>query len=50
MFVKDKALFTKKIKELKPVPKEFSISTFKLIKSTLTGKGPVYEVLESFPS
>jgi 2'-5' RNA ligase len=48
MFVKDKAGFTKKIKDIKPEPKEFSINSFKLIKSTLTGEGPVYGDLEEF--
>ena len=47
-FVKDKEKFVELLKKIKVEEKEFSISEFKLIKSTLTEQGPVYEVLESF--
>jgi 2'-5' RNA ligase len=47
-FVKDKEAFSKKLKEISVESKEFSLKSFKLIKSTLTGEGPVYEDLESF--
>jgi 2'-5' RNA ligase len=47
-FVKDKEAFSKKLKEINVESKEFSLKSFKLIKSTLTGEGPVYEVLEDF--
>jgi 2'-5' RNA ligase len=40
--------FISKIKEIKIEPKEIEIKSFKLIKSTLTGEGPVYEDLEVF--
>ena len=47
-FVKDKVNFIKKLREIKVEPKEFSINGFKLVKSTLTPEGPVYEDLEVF--
>lgn len=47
-FVKEKEAFLKKIKDIKVVPKEFSINSFKLVKSTLTGEGSVYEDLSVF--
>jgi len=47
-FVKDKKGFIEKLKKIKMEKKAFSLSIFKLIKSTLTPKGPVYEVLEEF--
>jgi len=34
--------------KIKMEKKAFSVGSFKLIKSTLTPKGPVYEVLEEF--
>lgn len=40
--------FVSKIKEIQVEPKEVNITKFKLIKSTLTGEGPVYEDLEEF--
>lgn len=47
-FVKDKEEFSKMLEETKVEEKEFEVSNFKLMKSTLTGKGPVYEELEVF--
>ena len=37
-----------KLKEIKIKKETFQITEFKLIKSTLTGEGPVYEDLASF--
>lgn len=48
-FVKDKKNFVKKLKEIKVEEKEFSVKNFKLIKSTLTKQGPIYEDLAIFP-
>lgn len=42
-FVKDKQEFIKKLKQIKIEEKEFVIKDIKLIKSTLTSDGPVYE-------
>ncbi len=47
-FVKDKEEFIQSIKEINIEPKTFEITNFKLIKSTLTSEGPVYEELASF--
>lgn len=47
-FIKDKEKFVELIKKIKVEEKKFDISEFKLIKSTLTEQGPVYEVLETF--
>ncbi|MBW2984911.1 RNA 2',3'-cyclic phosphodiesterase [Candidatus Woesearchaeota archaeon] len=47
-FVKEKAVFIKKIKDIRLESKEFLINSFKLVKSTLTPEGPVYEDLASF--
>lgn len=49
-FVKDKKEFINLLKEIKVEKKSFEASVFKLIKSTLTPEGPVYEVLELFKS
>ena len=38
----------KKLKEIKIKPLEFEIKEFKLMKSTLTKDGPVYEELDTF--
>ena len=40
--------FTSTIKSIEIEPKEANIEKFKLIKSTLTGEGPVYEDLEVY--
>ena len=42
-FIKDKSKFMEKIEKIKIEPKEIEIKEFKLIKSDLTTKGPVYE-------
>ena len=47
-FVKDKENFFKKLKNIKFEEKEFFVNSFKLIKSTLTEKGSVYEDLAVF--
>lgn len=47
-FVEDKQKFIKDLKEIKIEKKAFEITEFKLIKSTLTGEGPVYEDLAVF--
>lgn len=47
-FVEDKEGFIKDLKEIKIEKKSFEITEFKLIKSTLTGEGPVYEDLAVF--
>ena len=46
-FIKDKVAFKNKLTLLKINNLKFGINEFKLIKSTLTPTGPVYEVLES---
>lgn len=40
--------FKEEVKKIKVRKKEFSVDSFKLIKSTLTREGPVYEVVEEF--
>ncbi len=47
-FVKKKDELIRKIKELEIPKKEFEIDKFELIKSTLTGQSPVYEVIKEF--
>ncbi len=47
-FVKDKERFIDSLKEIKIEPKTFEVKQFKLIKSTLTSEGPVYEDLATF--
>jgi 2'-5' RNA ligase len=47
-FVKDKKAFIEKLKSTEVEKKKIEINEFKLIKSTLTEQGPVYEILESF--
>jgi len=47
-FVEDREKFTKNLKDLKPEEKTLEIKDFRLVKSTLTPKGPVYEDLEIF--
>ena len=46
-FTKDKQAIKQIIKE-KPEPKGFKVRSFRLIKSTLTPDGPVYETIEEF--
>ena len=47
-FVKDKFGFISKIKEIKVQEHTIKVINFKLIKSTLTGEGPIYEDLAEF--
>lgn len=47
-FVKDKNELMNLVGKIKIEPKEVMIKNFKLMKSTLTGEGPVYEDLEAF--
>lgn len=47
-FVKDKKDFMEKLKKLPVKEIEFPVSSFKLIKSTLTPEGPVYEDVAEF--
>ena len=42
-YIGNKENFINKLKNIKIENKRFEVSNFKLIKSTLTGKGPVYE-------
>ena len=48
-FVKDKEDFIQKVKKITTKKTEVEINNFKLIKSTLTPEGPVYEDLDIFP-
>lgn len=47
-FIQDKELFKKVLKDIKVEKLEFEINEFKLIKSTLTREGPIYEDLAVF--
>lgn len=47
-FVKDKPKFVEALKEIKVEKKQFEVTQFKLIKSTLTSEGPIYEDLTTF--
>ncbi len=47
-FVKDKQKFIEALKEIKVEKKKFEVNCFKLIKSTLTSEGPIYEDLATF--
>ncbi|GAI74591.1 unnamed protein product, partial [marine sediment metagenome] len=47
-YVDDKEKFIKNIKDLKVEEKTIEIKDFRLVKSTLTPKGPVYEDLETY--
>lgn len=49
-FIKDKENFVDKLNEIKVEPKTFQVTNFKLIKSTLTSEGPVYEEISCFNS
>ncbi len=46
--VKDKQEFISRLKEIEVKPLEFEIKSFSLMKSTLTGKGPIYEEIMKF--
>lgn len=47
-YLKDKKSFIDKIKKVKVEKHTFKITSFKLIKSTLAGQGPIYEVLNEY--
>ena len=47
-FLEDKEGFVSKLNEIKPEEKSFEVKSFKLIKSTLTREGPIYEDLAEF--
>jgi len=47
-FVKDKENFVKNLKEIRIEPKQINVKDFRLIKSTLSPDGPIYEDLEIF--
>lgn len=47
--VNDREKFIKRIKELKTENKAMEVKSFKLIKSTLTQQGPIYEDISVFP-
>lgn len=47
-YIKDKAAFIQKLNGIKVDNKKIEVNNFKLIKSTLTPKGPIYENLEVF--
>ena len=49
-FPEDKKSFVEQIKKIKVENKKVEIKDFRLVKSTLTSKGPVYEDLEVFNS
>ena len=47
-YVGNKEEFVNKLKKIKVENKKFNVENFKLMKSTLTWQGPVYEVVEEF--
>ena len=47
-YIKDKDKFKELIKNIKVEKIEFKVDNFKLIKSTLTKQGPIYEVIEEY--
>ena len=47
-YIEDKKQFVDKLKRIKVENKKINVNNFKLVKSTLTPKGPVYEGLEVF--
>jgi len=47
--IKDREELVKELRKIKIVPQRFSVKEFKLYKSTLTSKGPVYLELAKFP-
>jgi len=47
-FVKDKPKFIENLNKIEIEEKKIDVNKFKLIKSTLTREGPVYEVLDVF--
>lgn len=49
-FVKDKKALIEELKKIKVKSERFSVKEFKLYKSTLTMKGPIYKELGVFPA
>lgn len=49
-FIKDKKTLAKRLKAISVNPIKFEVAEFKLIQSTLTPKGPVYETKAVFKS
>ena len=49
-YIKDKGKFKELVKNIKVEKIEFKVDNFKLMKSTLTKQGPIYEVIETFKS
>ncbi len=47
-YIEDKKQFVDKLKQIKVDNKKIEVNNFKLVKSTLTTKGPVYEDFEVF--
>ncbi len=47
-YPKDKKLFVEKVKNIKVENKKLEINDFRLVKSTLSPKGPIYEDFEIF--
>jgi|SRR3989344_1389935 len=47
-YIEDKKQFVDKLKRIKVENKKIEVNNFKLVKSTLTPKGPVYEYLGVF--
>ena len=47
-YIEDKKRFVDKLKQIKVDNKKIEVNNFKLVKSTLTPKGPVYDEVESF--
>ncbi|MBW3013708.1 RNA 2',3'-cyclic phosphodiesterase [Candidatus Woesearchaeota archaeon] len=49
-FLEDRKAFLDKVDKINVKPLEFNINAFYLIKSTLTGTGPIYEDMGEFPA
>ena len=47
-YIKDKGKFKELVKNIKVEKIEFKVDNFKLMKSTLTKQGPIYEVIVEF--
>ncbi len=47
-YIEEKKQFVDKLKQIEVDNKKIEVNNFKLVKSTLTSKGPVYEELEVF--
>lgn len=49
-YIKDKERFLEKLKEIEIPKRDFKVDNFRLKKSTLTKKGPVYETIGEYSS